>query len=217
MASMASSESPVSVTINTPKGNITGIRTDVPGATAAVIMVGGAGGGTQGPAGVYPDLAACLAEKGISGLRLDYRRPNDLAACVFDVRAGIAALQQRGIQRVALTGWSFGGAVVITAGAESDAVAGVATVASQTYGTQAVHHLRKPLLLLHGTADTTLSPSCSRQLYAQAPGPKELVLYDGDNHGITQHRQQMLDQLCDWCGTVLTTSLTAALPSPPGT
>lgn len=59
---------------------------------------------------------------------------------------------------MALVGWSFGGAVVITAGARSSNVVGVATVASQTYGTDSVSSLApKSLLLLHGTGDTCLS------------------------------------------------------------
>jgi pimeloyl-ACP methyl ester carboxylesterase len=38
------------------------------------------------------------------------------------------------VQRVVLVGHSFGGAVVITAGAVHDRVAGVVALASQTYG-----------------------------------------------------------------------------------
>lgn len=167
-------------------------------------MVGGAGGGTHGPSAVYPDLSARLAGAGVAALQLDYRRPNHLAECVQDTLGAVEMLADRGISRIALIGWSFGGAVVITAGARSDAVVGVATVASQTYGTDAVSHLApKRLLLIHGTSDSVLPDTCSRSLYALAGEPKELVLYQGDGHGIERHRQDLLDKLYSWCVATL--------------
>jgi dienelactone hydrolase len=188
-----------------------------PNAAAAVIMVGGAGGGMHGPSGVYPDLARLLQCEGITSLRLDYRHPKHLDACVYDTLAGIDALQQLGAQRVALIGWSFGGAVVITVGAESDAVVGVATVASQTYGTQAVSRLgQRHLLLCHGTADTTLPDRCSRDLYARARGPKELKLFPNGNHGMTNHRTALLETLNVWAQNVVAspgTGRPGSLPS----
>ena len=162
-------------------------------------MVGGSRGGVRGPAGVYAPLALRLQVAGIAGLRLSYRHPNRLAECVADVLAGVAWLGEHGIERVVLIGWSFGGAVVIGAGAASEPVAGVATVASQTYGADLVGRLApKPLLLLHGTADRILADACSRRLYARASEPKELVLYPGDDHGLTRHAPQALDRLYTW-------------------
>lgn len=177
---------------------------DVSHAEAAVVMVGGAGGGTWGPSGSYPRLAERLNETAIAALRLDYREPNRLRRCVEDARSGIAYLTRRGVRRVALVGWSFGGAVVITAGAEDPAAVGVATIASQTAGTQDVGRLApKALLLIHGTRDPVLPDTCSRQLYAQAGEPKDLVLYDGDGHGIERHTAALLDRLAAWCAGLL--------------
>jgi dienelactone hydrolase len=162
-------------------------------------MVGGAGGGLIGPAGIYPELAARLQTADVMALRLEYRVPNDLDACVSDTLAGIAALECLDVTRAVLLGWSFGGAVVITAGAQSAAVVGVATVASQTYGTCAVSRLApRRLLLLHGTGDAVLPDQCSRVLFARAHEPKALILYRGDNHGITEHRDAMLATLEAW-------------------
>jgi len=192
------------IEIATAEGSIEGILADAPGAPGGVLMVGGAGGGMHGPAGIYPELAGLLQREGISALRLDYRHPNELEDCVYDTLAGVDALRQLGTQQVVLIGWSFGGAVVITAGAESDAVVGVATVASQTYGTSAISRLgERHLLLCHGTADATLPDRCSRDLYARACGPKELKLFANDNHGITNHRAELLDILNEWTERVL--------------
>ncbi len=187
------------IEIPTSQGPILGILHPVEGARGAVVMVGGSRGGTRGPAGVYAPLANRLRAAGIAALRLEYRQPNRLAACVADVVEAVADLERQGVGRVVLVGWSFGGAVVITAGANSDLVVGVATVASQTRGTESVGRLApKALLLLHGTADRTLSDHCSRTLYARAHPPKELLLYPRDDHGITRHADRMLDKLYGW-------------------
>jgi fermentation-respiration switch protein FrsA (DUF1100 family) len=106
---------------------------------------------------------------------------------------------------VVLVGWSFGGAVVINAGAANDAVVGVATVASQTYGAEAVEELspEKSLLLIHGTADRVLPYELSERLYARACEPKKLVLYPDDGHGVGRHRSTMLEKLHEWSRNLL--------------
>ena len=189
------------VEIPTSKGVVRGVLYLVgDDARGAVVMVGGAGGGIHGPAHSYQELAARLHKDGVIPFRLEYRRPNYLKECVYDVLAAVDALGRRGIERVVLVGWSFGGAVVISAGAASGAVVGVATVASQTYGAKDVGKLspEKSLLLIHGTADTVLPYHLSQELYARAGEPKELVLYPGAGHGIERHRYEMLDKLHKW-------------------
>jgi pimeloyl-ACP methyl ester carboxylesterase len=84
---------------------------------------------------LYPRLAAHLAEQHIASLRLHYRHPNELLACVMAPLLGVAYLRIRSLDRVVLVGHSFGGAVVICAGALGGDVAGVAALSSQTYGT----------------------------------------------------------------------------------
>lgn len=197
----------VELAIATPDGTATGRYTPVARPRGAVIMVGGSRGGTRGPAGVYAPLATRLQEAGIAALRLRYRRPNRLRPCVADVLAAIDALGGRGIARVALLGWSFGGAVVIGAGAAGTVAVttgiGVTTVAGQTYGAEAVGRLApRPLLVLHGTADRTLPVRCAHDLYVRAREPKDLALYPGDDHGLTRHADRALDTLYDWIGTL---------------
>jgi pimeloyl-ACP methyl ester carboxylesterase len=191
--------------ISTPRGTVRGVLYPVEGALGTVLMVGGAGGDITGPAGIYDELATRLQARGAEALRLEYRMPNDLDECVYDLLAGIEALGQRGVERVVLVGWSFGGAVVIGAGAASDAVVGVATVASQTYGAEAVGELspEKSLLLIHGTADRVLPYELSERLYAQAGEPKELVLYQDDGHGLERHHSEMLEKLHEWSRNLL--------------
>lgn len=167
---------------------------------AAVIWVGGAGGGLDGPAScLYARLAERLAQDNYASLRLHYRQPGRLRACVLDTRVGIVYLGTRGSTRVALAGHSFGGAVVITAGSLSPAVVAVAALSSQTYGTQAVNAIRpRPLLLMHGTADEVLPDACSRDLYRRAGEPKRLLLYSGCGHGLEECREDVDRDLLQW-------------------
>jgi alpha/beta superfamily hydrolase len=193
------------VEIRTSRGAVRGVLHPADGARGAAVLVSGAGGGVAGPSGVYGDLAERLRDDGVTALRLDYRKPNDLPECTHDALAALDALCRGGMEKAVLVGWSFGGAVVVSAGAKSEQTVGVATVASQTYGTQSVGRLspEKSLLLIHGTADKTLPADLSRQLYARAGEPKELVLYPGDGHGIERHRGEMLEKLHGWSKKLL--------------
>lgn len=171
----------------------------------AVLWVFGAGGGLGGPAGgLYTRLATQLAPEGVASLRLDYRRPGALIPCVLDALAGIAYLGVRGRSRVVLVGHSFGGAVVITAGAASPTVIGVAALSSQTAGTGQVGDISpRPLLLMHGTADEVLPDACSRDLYQRAGEPRQLLLYENCRHGLDACRDEIDRDLLAWLRPVV--------------
>ncbi len=150
----------LAVEIDTSRGPIPAVFHPHEGSDGAVVWLSGARGGLDGPAGgLYAHLARDLAPRGVSSLRLDYRRPGELAECVLDTLAGVSMLKGLGAQRVALVGHSFGGAVVIAAGGLSPTVTAVAALSSQTYGaTGAARLAPRPLLLIHGQDDTRLPP-----------------------------------------------------------
>lgn len=189
------------LTLNTNAGGITARLHPAPAGAPAVVWVGGSGGGLDGPAwGMYPRLAGRLAAQGVASLRLHYRQPNHLEECVMDTLLGAEYLvQQLGCRGVALVGHSFGGAVVISAGALSQTITAVVAMSSQTYGTDLVPQLSpRPLLLVHGTDDEILPDSCSRSIYARAQEPKELRLYPGCRHGLDQCREQVDEDVGGW-------------------
>src|SRR5262249_26804844 len=159
--------------IATPRGKVRGVYHTAEDATGAVVMVAGALGGLAGPSGAYPALSGQLQTVGIAALRLDYRKPGNMNECVYDLDAGLDELRHGGVKRFALVGWSFGGAVVISSCVAQSDVLGVATLASQTAGADAVSRLApRSLLLVHGTADQVLPDWCSRYLYEEAREPK---------------------------------------------
>lgn len=192
------------VILRTSRGEITGVLHPCEGAAGAAIYVGGALGGLDGPANaVYPRLARELADRsnevGLSSLRLHYRQPGEFAECVLDVLAGLAFLKGLGARRVALVGHSFGAAVVIKCGELSELVAGVAALSSQLYGTRGVHRLApKPLLVVHGSADSVLDCAASKDIYGRALEPKRLVLYQGAGHSLASCADELFELLRGW-------------------
>jgi fermentation-respiration switch protein FrsA (DUF1100 family) len=175
------------------------------GGEHAILWVFGAGGGLGGPAGgLYTRLGGRFRESGTASLELDYRHPGYLEDCILDVLIGLACLESLGKRRIVLVGHSFGGAVVINAGLSSDAVIAVAALSSQTAGIDAVGKLSpKPVIFIHGEKDEILPPACSRDLYARAREPKELILYPGCFHGLDQCQEALDRDLSRWIRDVL--------------
>ncbi|WP_324676609.1 alpha/beta hydrolase [Hymenobacter sp. GOD-10R] len=189
------------LTFHTNVGRMPARLHPAPAGAPAVVWVGGAGGGLDGPAwGMYPRLAGQLAARHIASLRLHYRLPNHLEDCVVDTLLAVQHLvQQRGYGAVALVGHSFGGAVVISAGALSHDVKAVVAMSSQTYGTDLAPQVSpRPLLLLHGTTDEILPATCSENIYDRAQQPKELILYPNCRHGLDECRDQVDADVVRW-------------------
>ena len=168
------------------------------------ILLSGAGGGVAGPSSMYLSIADKLASLrgGISVLRLDYRYPARNKYCVMDVQAAMNYMEKDyAISRFVLVGWSFGGAPVFTVGGMDKRVIGCATVASQTAETEGIRNLNpRPVLLLHGTGDRTLSPSCSRRLYQMygSRGVRTIKLFDDDDHALTRNSLEAEEMLCQF-------------------
>lgn len=192
------------VLLLTGSGNIDCRFHPTPTGDAAVLYVFGAGGGLGGPAGgLYVRLATYLANYTVASLRLNYRHPGRLDDCVLDVLAGIAYLEQRGRQRIALVGHSFGGAVVIRAGVASPAVEGVAALSSQGYGAEGVADLcPRPLLLMHGDHDDVVPDSTSREIYSRAKDPRQLLIYKC-GHGLDDCGDELERDLLEWLRNLL--------------
>jgi dienelactone hydrolase len=174
-------------------------------ADTAILWVFGSGGGLGGPAGgLYTRLGERLQHQGVTSLELDYRRPGELMGCILDVLVGIAWLESLGKRRIVLVGHSFGGAVVLHAGALSESVVAVAALSSQTEGAEDVDRLSpRPTLFIHGERDEVLPPVCSRDLYARALAPKELILYPGCRHGLDECQGALDRDLLRWLGGAL--------------
>ncbi len=189
----------------TNRGELKGIIHRAENSNQAVIWVCGARGGFGGPGpGTYVRLSEHLTGQGITSLRLDYRFPNDLMECVLDLLVGAGYLKENGFGPVVVVGHSFGGAVVIAAGATSDHIKGVVSLSPQTYGAGMAGQLApRKLLVAHGKADTRLPFSCALQIYEWAKEPKEVVLFEGAEHRLEECREELETLLSAWIPATL--------------
>lgn len=185
--------------LSTSRGDIRAMLHPVEGGTGAVVLVGGASGGIDGPAdGLYQRLPPALAERQVTSLRIDYRHPGEFQECVLDVLGACSLLKGIGATEIVVAGTSFGGAVAINAGGIAPLVRGVVAMSPQLHGTSHVNELGRPLLLIHGMADTVLSHEASEDIYRRAAEPKQIVLYAEAGHSLVQAAGDVLDLLSDW-------------------
>jgi pimeloyl-ACP methyl ester carboxylesterase len=185
--------------LRTTRGEIPIILHAAENPGGAVLCISGALGGFDGPGKLYVRLGQELPPLGITLVRLNYRMPNEFGECVLDTMAGLTFLKATRYERVALIGHSFGGAVAINAGTLTPIVTTVIAVSSQLFGAHVVTELApRPLLLLHGTADTILPHECSERLYDSAEEPKTLKLFPGVGHRFTEAADQLFETVRDW-------------------
>ena len=193
----------------TSRGSFNAILHRAPDTDRAVIWVCGASGGFGGPGpGTYARMSEKFVGEGITSLRLDYRQPNDVFECAMDLLAGVAYLKSADHKPVVVVGHSFGGAVVIAAGANSAHIKGVVALSPQTYGAGMAGQVApRRLLVVHGKADTRLAFSCGQQIYDMAREPKELVLYEGAEHRLEECRDDLEELLGKWIPETLATEI----------
>jgi uncharacterized protein len=192
------------LTIRTSRGEIPVILHAPDTTTRAVVCISGAIGGFDGPAKLYERLGMELPSKGVTVARMNYRVPNDFNECLLDTLAALAFLKATGHERAAIIGHSFGGAVAINAGTISPIATVVIAISSQLAGAHVVADLKpKPLLLIHGTADTILSHQSSELIYERAEEPKKMILLEGADHRLTGKGDELFALVDEWLATRL--------------
>lgn len=190
-----------SVIIDTSRGKVECRYYATKNTDKAVIMVGGIGGGFDTPAnGLYPRLCTELLGSGISSLRVRFRHPTDLAEAVMDVLVGIEFLKGEGVTGFGLIGHSFGGAVVVQAAHNENAVKTIVTLSTQSFGISPISNLAGgvSVLLVHGDEDKTLPPGSSIYAYSLAHEPKKLSIYEGAGHSLDEVSDQVCIEVKKW-------------------
>ncbi len=178
-------------------------------ARRVVLAAGGAMGGLLGPGGgFYHWLGEELVPRGISTMRVSYRRPNDLGACIDDVVAAGLMAENEGAECFVTVGHSFGGAVALnvalTPGPLADSTKGVALLATQSAGCEGAAGIgTRPLLLVHGTHDQILPVWASEAVNEISGGRGDLRIVDGGDHllGDLASRALLRELLPRWIET----------------
>ncbi|HYL60457.1 MAG TPA: alpha/beta hydrolase [Candidatus Acidoferrales bacterium] len=187
------------IAITTTRGRIPVVLHASPETGRAALCVSGALGGFAGPALLYPRLGLEMPKRGITVARLDYRLPNEFGECLVDAMAALTFLGGVGQKRVALIGHSFGGAVAINAGTLGSIVTTVIALSSQLAGAHVAGELSgRPLLLIHGTADTILPHESSQAIFDRAGEPKTLKLLPGAGHSLAEAADEVVQLVSDW-------------------
>lgn len=179
--------------LQTARGTVMMRRSGPLGLDAAVVMVGGVGGGFDSPAkGLYDRLANELPTLGIGAIQVCYRNPKSLHSCVQDVLAVMRHITTHGTSKLALVGHSLGGAVVVNAALEAmEDVTAVVTLATQFSGLEDINRLARPILFIHGTDDEILPAACSVSAFRMAKDPRKLELMDGATHVLNECAEQV--------------------------
>jgi hypothetical protein len=176
-----------------------------PALERVALMSGGAMGSLLGPArALYHDLGVALAAEGIGVIRVGYRRPNDLDDCVLDVCAAAQIAFNHGARAFVTVGHSFGGAVAVRAAIDlPEYVRGVVTLSTQSAGCEAAALLGgRPLLLVHGEADTILPVAASEMVCLMA-GAGDLMVMPGAGHGLAECADDLRRLLLVWIPAAL--------------
>ena len=175
------------VEIYTMSGLVTLLWHGPTDAERVVLCLGGAMGGLLGPGtSLFHEVGTMLAAEGIGTIRVGYRVPNDLDACIGDAIAAAMLAEREGAERFVTVGHSFGGAVAVGAALPPSPVAaavhGVCTLATQSAGCERANGLQgRPFLLIHGDRDEIL-PHWSSELVREVAGCGEVELLPGAGH-----------------------------------
>ncbi|HUP56669.1 MAG TPA: dienelactone hydrolase family protein [Bdellovibrionota bacterium] len=170
-----------------PSGESTTARVWGPDRSAAqlgIVFVSGVNGGYEQPADMlYERFAAEYGAAGVPSIHVRYRYPGYLEQSVQDGEAAANYLRQRGVRRMAVVGWSFGGAVAVHLGVRVPEVATVVTLSAQSRDTEVLHWFHgKSILVVHSRADENVPFYAAEQILEQVPSSSAREWYWLDDH-----------------------------------
>lgn len=195
------------ITFNTTRGPFDAMYHNRKGISQAVIMLGGANGGLDGPGSLYPKLADELLNSGIGSLRLNYRVPGDCVQCAVDTLVAVQYLDDESIHDLMLVGWSFGSAVAISSGAVARSVRGVVAMSPLNVAGCCARRLRqKPILVIHGEEDSISPITIADRLYCEADEPRKLIIYPCTGHTLEEAGPKLIADIGEWIVSSLNTA-----------
>ena len=139
-------------------------------------------------------FARVLAAHGYLALTFDFRGRGasegtpDTAKQDVDLRAAIQFRRGQSVKRIALMGASLGGAVTLRVAATDAAIAAVATLSAVAQWTtqpvtdDIIKAIKAPTLFINSKLDPAAGDT--QHMYDVAAAPKEIHLYEGNEHGV---------------------------------
>jgi dienelactone hydrolase len=176
-------------TLPTPDGDAVQAHTWPSGldcSEVGIVFVTGIDGGFLEPVdGLYDRLAERFAALGVPSVFVTYRAPGDVESSVNDARAGVEWLKSHGVRRMALVGWSFGGAVLTNTPPRVPEIRTIVGVAPQSEHTEAAAEFTdQSALFFHSQVDENVPFYSSQQILETFPASvrTRLVPFDHGTH-----------------------------------
>jgi predicted alpha/beta-hydrolase family hydrolase len=200
------------LTIDVPDvGTVSGLWQEADPARAVLVLAHGAGAGMKHP--FLADIAAALADRGVSTLRFQFpymergrRRPDGPARAMQTVRAAVAAgAGLAGDMPLYAGGKSFGGRMTSSAAA-AEPLPGVRGIVffgfplhrPGTPGTERANHLvdvAVPMLFLQGTRDALADLAAMRRVVADLGPQSTLHVVEGGDHSFRVPKRLGMDEV----------------------
>lgn len=214
----------MTVDLEGPAGRLEGLLDEPSASPRAIVVLAHphtAQGGTMHTKVVY-QAAKALARTGCAVLRFNFRGAGGSAGAfdagpgeMADFRAALDFMAARhpDTKEIWTAGFSFGGWIALTVGAEDDRVTALVGIAPpiSRYNFSAVRKSSKPKFFIQGEGDELCPLADLRRFYTGLAEPKELVVIDAADHlfdgKVTEVGDALEDLLQDFpVGTQVTPS-----------
>ncbi|MGZ3697974.1 MAG: alpha/beta hydrolase family protein [Bdellovibrionota bacterium] len=193
------------------EGSTTTARTWINGSLnsrCGILFVSGVDGGYVEPDDqIYDRVATRFYSRGVPSVFVKYRNPgNDdpsqLTDSVEDAKAGAQLLRSLGASRIAILGWSFGGAVITNTPLEVPEIVTVIGFSPQSLNTEPVARFTtQSLLLFHSVDDENVPYETGANLINdEAPSSirKKFVTLRKYNHALDGASAEVDPQVFEW-------------------
>jgi alpha/beta superfamily hydrolase len=169
-----------------------------------LLFVTGIDGGFIEPADdIYDRLAAHYSSLGAHSIFVQYRLPGQIEPSVADALTAAEWLRNHGVRRMAVLGWSFGGAVAIHSAVGVPEMRAVIGFSPQSLDTEPVLlFTTQSLLVFHSVQDENVPYSAVLGLMAEVPAGirKELVSFQEGAHSLSGLSPEVSPKVLDWLG-----------------
>jgi alpha/beta superfamily hydrolase len=167
-----------------------------------IVFVSGVDGGFIEPGDeIYRRIAQELSHRGIASIFVQYRTPGEIEASLEDALQAARHLRALGVKKMALVGWSFGGAVITHAAVRIPEALTIVGFAPQAKDTEPVQRFTtQSILLIHSRDDENVPFISSQQILDEAPMQirKRLIELESFNHLLTGAGSRVEPIVLNW-------------------
>lgn len=165
----------------------------------AIVYAGAIHHGFETPAvNLFAATALDMQHQGVAGFRVKFRKTDDAAECLYDLRVALQFLRTEGYREFTLVAYS-GAAEPAVQVAAIEPLRGLALLGPRFETLTSLALAPAPrLLVLQGGRDERVRANAVRQMYATAADPKTLILLPHSTHSLAENSTEVHLKLRDW-------------------